>query len=150
MTASASQIEFGTSLVEFGTSLAPSPAAGIVTGSVRALLRLEGFAAFAAATACYAHAGFSWPAFALLFLAPDLAMLGYLAGPRLGARSYNLAHTYAAAVALALLGFTGGMPAAAAGGLIWIAHIGFDRALGYGLKYPTAFGDTHFGRVGRR
>ena len=92
---------------------------------------------------------FSWPAFALLFLAPDLAMLAYLAGPRAGAIAYNLVHTYALALALMLAGFLVGVPAAAAGGLIWIAHIGFDRALGYGLKYPTGFGDTHLGRSGR-
>ena len=31
--------------------------------------------------------------------------------------------------------------------LIWLGHIGMDHALGYGLKYPTAFGDTHLQRV---
>ena len=113
------------------------------------LLRLEGFAAFATAIALYAHAGLSWPAFALFFLAPDLAMLAYLFGPRAGALGYNLAHTYAFALLLALAGFFAGVPIAAAGGLIWAAHIGFDRALGYGLKYPTGFGDTHLGRIGR-
>jgi len=117
--------------------------------SVHALLRLEGLAAFAAALAAYWHAGFSWPAFALLFLTPDLAMLGYLAGPRIGAATYNLAHNYALAVAVAFGGFFGGAPFLAAGGLIFIAHIGFDRALGYGLKYPTAFADTHLGHIGR-
>ena len=116
----------------------------------RVLLRLEGFAAFAAALAVYAHAGLSWLAFALFFLAPDLAMLAYLAGPRAGALGYNLAHTYAVAARARARGIFRGVPVAAAGGLIWIAHIGFDRALGYGLKYPTGFGDTHLGRIGRR
>jgi len=131
---------------------APAPPAGhgVVAGSVRTLLRLEGLAACAAALALYAHVGFSWPAFALLFLAPDLAMLAYLAGPRAGAAAYNLAHTYALALALALIGWIGGVPFAAAGGLVWIAHIGLDRALGYGLKHPSSFGDTHLGRIGRR
>jgi hypothetical protein len=118
--------------------------------SVHALLRLEGLAAFAAALAAYWHAGFSLVAFALLFLTPDLAMLGYLAGPRIGAATYNLAHNYALAIAAALAGFFGGLPILAAGGLILIAHIGFDRALGYGLKYPTGFADTHLDRIGRR
>ena len=126
-----------------------APARGLVTGGVRTVLRLEGFAAFAAAVAFYAQAKFSWPAFAFLFLAPDLAMLAYLAGPRAGAIAYDLAHTYVLALALTLVGFFVALPAAAAGGLIWIAHIGFDRALGYGLKYPTGFGDTHLGRIGR-
>ena len=136
-------------------TLSPSRAAGeiarsgLVTGGVRLLLRLEGGAAFAAALAVYAHHGFSWPALAILFLAPDVAMLGYFAGPRAGAAVYNIAHTYVLALALAAAGFFGGAPFAAAGGLIWIAHIGFDRTLGYGLKYPTAFGDTHLGLSGR-
>ncbi len=127
-----------------------APARGLATGGVRTLLRLEGFAAFAAALAFYAQAKFSWPAFVFFFLAPDLAMLAYLAGSRVGAIAYNLAHTYALALALALAGFFGGVPVAAASGLIWIAHIGFDRALGYGLKYSSGFGDTHLGRIGRR
>jgi len=122
---------------------------GLVSGDVRALLRVEGFAAFAGSLACYAHAGFSWPAFALLVLAPDLSIFAYLAWPRVGAIIYNVAHTYAAAVTLTFAGFVGGVPAATAIGLIWIAHIGFDRALGYGLKYPTSFGNTHLGRIGR-
>jgi len=123
--------------------------AGFVTGGVRTLLRLEGLAAFAAALAIYAHAGFSWGAFALLFLAPDLSMLAYLAGPRAGAIGYNVVHTYVFPLLLALAGFASGVPVTAAGGLIWIAHIGLDRLIGYGLKYPTAFGDTHLGRFRR-
>jgi len=146
MTASASQTE----LITGAASSASRAAPGFVTGGVRIALRLEGLAAFTAAMAIYARNDFSWPAFALLVLTPDLAMLAYFAGHRVGALSYNLAHTYVLALALTLAGFFGGVPFAAAGGLIWIAHIGFDRALGYGLKYPTAFGDTHLGRIGQR
>jgi hypothetical protein len=124
--------------------------AGFASAGVRLLLRLEGAAAFAVAVALYAHAGFSWPIFALLFLSPDLAMLGYLAGPRAGAAVYNVIHTYAVALPLVLAGFFAALPALTAAGLILIAHIGFDRALGYGLKYSTAFGDTHLGRSGGR
>jgi hypothetical protein len=144
MTASASQTEL-TANPAFSAS---RPELGSVIGGVRLTLRLEGLAALAAALAFYGHNGFSWSAFALLFLAPDLSMLAYLAGPRVGAWGYNLAHTDALAIALTLAGFFTGLPLAAAGGLIWIAHIGFDRALGYGLKYPTAFRDTHLGRLG--
>ncbi len=130
--------------------VSPAPAPGSVTGGVRTLVRLEGAAVFAAALAIYAHAGFSWPALALFFLAPDLAMLAYFAGPRAGAVAYKFAQTYALALGLALAGFLGGVPTAVAAALIWIAHIGFDRMLGYGLKYPSGFGDTHLGRIGRR
>src|SRR5262245_4344353 len=80
------------------STLGPSGGGGFPFGGVRMLLRLEGFAAFAVAVALYAYNGFSWPAFALLFLAPDLSMLGYFAGPRVGAAIYNLVHTYALAL----------------------------------------------------
>jgi hypothetical protein len=131
------------------SAVGPSADSGFTFGSVRTLLRLEGFAAFAVAVALYAHEGFSRSAFALLFLAPDLSMLAYFAGPRLGAAIYNLVHTYAVALVLVLAGFFGDLTALTAAGLISVAHIGIDRALGYGLKYSIAFGDTHLGRIGR-
>jgi hypothetical protein len=129
-------------------SVATREAAGLVTGGVRAVLRLEGLAVLAAAIAFYGHCGFAWPVFALFFLAPDLSMLAYAAGPRIGAAAYNVAHTETLAIALTAVGLAGGVSGAAAGGLIWIAHIGFDRALGYGLKYSTGFRDTHLSRTG--
>ena len=76
-------------------------------------------------------------------------MLGYLAGPAVGARAYNLAHTYAAPAVLAGVGWAMGASLPVALALVWAAHIGFDRALGYGLKLPTGFRDTHLGRIGR-
>lgn len=124
--------------------------AGSVAGGVRLSLRLEGAAAFAVALVLYGHGGSSWLLFAALFLAPDLTMLAYLAGPRVGAAAYNAAHLYVLPLALLVVGFVAGVPVAMACILIWIAHIGFDRALGYGLKYATGFGDTHLGRIGRR
>jgi hypothetical protein len=124
--------------------------AGSVAGGVRLLLRLEGAAAFAVALALYTHSGFSWLLFAALFLAPDLTMLAYVAGPRVGGAAYNAAHVYVLPLALLIVGYIAGAPAATAGGLIWIAHIGFDRTLGYGLKYATGFDDTHLGGIGRR
>jgi hypothetical protein len=127
----------------------PLAAAQSASGGVRAVLRLEGATAFAAAIALYGHAGFSWLAFAILFLAPDLSMLAYLVGPRAGALAYNLVHTYALAVPPALAGFALGSTVASALALIWVAHIGFDRMLGYGLKYSSGFGDTHLGHIGR-
>jgi hypothetical protein len=123
---------------------------GSVSGGVRLLLRLEGLAALAVSLALYADRGFSWPVFALLLLAPDLSMLAYLAGPRTGAALYNLVHTYVPALLLTLGGFLGQVSCLMTVGLILIAHIGLDRALGYGLKYSTAFSHTHLGRVERR
>ena len=128
---------------------AASRTPGVVTGSVAALLRFEGAAAFAAALALYGYAGFSWLIFALCFFTPDLSMLGYLAGPRIGAAVYNLLHTYTLAGALVFAGFSGGLPLVTAAGLILIGHIGFDRTLGFGLKYSSGFGDTHLSRARR-
>lgn len=111
-------------------------------------LRLEGLAALLVSALLYARSGHGWLLFAALFLVPDLSMLGYLRGPAAGALSYNLVHTYAAPLALAGLGLLLGQPLMTALALIWTAHIGFDRALGYGLKRPTGFHDTHLGPIG--
>ena len=117
-------------------------------GVVR-LLRLEGLAIAGAAVAAYAAIGGSWPLLALLLLAPDLAMVGYRFGPTAGAAAYNAAHAYLGPAALGALGLALAAPLAQALALIWLAHIGLDRALGYGLKYATGFGHTHLGRIGR-
>jgi hypothetical protein len=101
----------------------------------------------AAAIAVYFHEGYPWWLFLALILAPDLSMIGYAAGLRVGAATYNAAHTYAFPVVLAAIGLIAGAEIAAEVGLIWLAHIGIDRAIGYGLKYPTGFKDTHLQRV---
>jgi Domain of unknown function (DUF4260) len=89
-----------------------------------------------------------WWLFALLFLVPDLSFAGYLADPRIGAVVYNAAHTMLGAILLAALGLMLAQPPAISVALIWAAHIGFDRMLGYGLKYAAGFGFTHLGRIG--
>jgi hypothetical protein len=125
-----------------------TPLPGAVAGAPRAWLRLEGLAVLILAVLLYQRGGHSWLLFAVLFLAPDLSFTGYLAGPRVGAFVYNLAHSYVGpAVAAAVAIGTGRPPVVA---LLWAAHIGFDRVLGYGLKYPSGFADTHLGRIGRR
>ena len=129
--------------------LARKSATGAATGGVRLLLRAEGFGLLAVAAAAYAHAGFSWLLFSALFLAPDLSFAAYFLGPRLGAAAYNLLHSTIAPLALGGIGLALGAPLAEAISLIALAHIGFDRALGYGLKYPAGFGETHLGPLGR-
>jgi len=124
--------------------------AGSVTGGVRILLRLEGLALFAGMTALYAAWGGSWWVYALLFLVPDLSFLAYLSDAKFGALVYNAAHSYMAPVALLTFGFGFASPLTLSIALIWLAHIGIDRALGYGLKYSTGFGFTHLGRIGRQ
>jgi hypothetical protein len=114
-----------------------------------ALLRLEGAALCLAALAGYWLSGASWWLFAILILAPDLSMLGYLKGPRVGAYAYNCFHVTLWPLALLVGGYLAGSALCVSIGLIWLAHIGIDRALGYGLKLPTDFRDTHLGRIGR-
>ena len=97
----------------------------------------------------YSKFGDGWGAFSLFFLVPDLSFLGYLAGPRVGAVSYNFAHSTIGALVLLVAGVFLSLPVAVTAGIIWMAHIGFDRALGYGLKYSTGFRFTHMGLIGR-
>ena len=126
-------------------SRAKSTHAGAVHGAPGLILRLEAAAVFIGAVWAYDAIGGSWASFAILFLVPDLSMLGYLAGRRIGAAAYNVGHGYlgpAAAGAAGLALHRVGLEWVA---LIWIAHIGFDRLLGFGLKYPEAFGATHLG-----
>ncbi len=129
------------------TRPASSARAGVVTGIPRLLLRFEGGAALAAASLAYARMDGGWAMFAVLFLVPDIFMLGYLAGPRIGAAVYNAGHTYIAPTALAAFGLLQAQPLALEIGLIWIAHIGFDRLLGFGLKYQSAFGHSHLSKA---
>jgi hypothetical protein len=113
----------------------------------RVLLRAEGLAVAAAAIALYFHADYPWWLLAALVLAPDLSMVGFLAGSTVGAAAYDAAHTYVLPVALAAVGLIVDVDTAMQLGLIWLTHIGVDRVLGYGLKYPTGFKDTHLQRV---
>lgn len=112
------------------------------------LLRLEGLAVFIVALALYRQSGYGWTLFWSTVLLPDLAMLGYLANPRIGARLYNLTHAKLLPAALAVAGVATGAGLPVALALIWFVHIGFDRMLGYGLKYPDAFKHTHLGTLG--
>ena len=110
-------------------------------------LRLENLALAVLAGVAFVRTDVSlW--WAALWLVPDLAMVGYLAGPVWGARLYNAAHTYIGPVVLGGLAVILEADLAWALTLLWANHIGVDRALGYGLKLPTDFKDTHLGRVG--
>ena len=112
-----------------------------------ALLRVEGVALLALSVLLYWIYGGSWLLFGVLLLAPDLSMLGYIAGPRVGAAIYNTFHTYAMPAVVGALGIIFASPLLVAVALIWFAHIGMDRTVGYGLKYPSSFKDTHLERV---
>jgi hypothetical protein len=112
------------------------------------LLRIEEAALLTATVLLYAHLHFSWVLFGVLFFAPDLFMLGYLVNPRLGSAIYNCAHTLTVPLVVAAIGWMQHRDVLLAIAIIWFGHIAFDRMLGYGLKYPAHFGDTHLQHLG--
>jgi hypothetical protein len=128
---------------------------GYPSRETRGLLRLEGAAFAAVALYFYTTLDVGWWLFAALILAPDLSALGFLAGKKIGARTYNAFHLWLWPAALGVIGyliFSGdptGSPVVLAIALIWAVHIGVDRALGYGLKQADAFEITHLGPIGR-
>ena len=109
----------------------------------RILLRIEGLAVFLAALAVYFTLDGPLWLFAILALAPDLSMVGYLAGPAVGSRLYNLFHTYTVPLAVAGVGVWAGATLAVLVATVWAGHIGADRLVGYGLKYEDDFKHTH-------
>jgi hypothetical protein len=107
------------------------------------LLHLEGAAVFVGSLVAYQWNHGSWLLFVLLFLVPDVSMIGYVINARIGAITYNAIHTYIGPLALGGCSLLTGEYLPMLLALIWISHIGFDRILGFGLKYPSRFKDTH-------
>jgi hypothetical protein len=107
------------------------------------LLHVEGAVVLALSVFFYHQLHAGWLLFAILFLAPDLFIVGYLANVRMGSAIYNFAHTYFAPAILLASAYFVSKPQLTPIALIWTAHIAFDRLLGFGLKYPTHFKDTH-------
>ncbi len=107
----------------------------------------NGLILFAASLAAYISLDYSWGFFFILILAPDLFMLGYLVGPRIGARIYNIGHSLLGPAALLGAGFYVDIPRLMAAGIIWAAHIGIDHVFGYGYKYSDGFKHTHFSEI---
>jgi len=128
--------------------MAVSRLAGAVEGMPRLLLRLEGLALALGALFLFHRIGGNWWLFAMLILIPDVALLAYFFGTRPGAIAYNTMHTLFVPVALGVAGFLLPSFDLISIALIWVTHIGIDRALGLGLKYGAGFGFTHLGRIG--
>ena len=124
--------------------------AGMTRGAVRIWLRFEGLAGFGAALAMFGASGGNWLFVVPLVLLVDASAVGYLAGPRVGAFTYNALHTWAPGFVLLGVGIVIASSMALLVASILIAHVGMDRALGYGLKLSTSFQDTHLGRIGRK
>jgi hypothetical protein len=121
---------------------------GCVHEPVRTVLRFEALLVLVALVALYRRTNASWLVFGILLLFPDIAMVGYLRGTRVGAWSYNAFHTYVSP--LICLGGSLYVPMLLPIAIVWAAHIAMDRALGYGLKYEDAFKHTHLGIIGKR
>jgi len=111
------------------------------------LLRVEGVVVFIIALVLYGRLGSGWLMLAVLFFVPDVSMIGYAVNTKMGAALYNFVHAYVLPAALGLIGLALADPLLVSLSLIWFAHIGLDRVLGFGLKYPTVFKDTHLQRV---
>ena len=120
----------------------------MVTKDVRLWLRVEGACVLILLATLYARAGGKWWVFLVFFFLPDISFLGYLGGPKVGAYVYNWTHCYLGPAVLGILSLRD-WHAGVLAALIWGAHIGFDRMLGYGLKYPEAFAKTHLGWIGK-
>ena len=116
---------------------------------MKSLLKTEELAQMLLAVVVFAQLPYAWWVLPATFLLPDLSMLGYLAGPRVGAASYNLLHHKALAVVVGVAGWLLGQPTLVLAGTVLLFHSSFDRMLGYGLKHATGFQDTHLGRVGK-
>jgi Domain of unknown function (DUF4260) len=148
MTPDASQVRSSAIDAAAGEAGATRPA-GAVTGAPRTWLRVEGVAAFAAGIALYVGSGGQLIWLVPLMLAVDVSMAGYLAGPAIGAFTYNAAHTWATGLLVLAAGWAAASPVVVVVGAVLVAHVGLDRFVGYGLKYPSAFADTHLGRLKR-
>jgi hypothetical protein len=126
-----------------------SVAVGTVSGAPRLWLRLEGTVLLTGSIVAYAGTHQSWWLFALLVLVPDVAIAAYLRGNRVGAHLYNLAHATPVPATLLVIGWSQHRAIIVGVGLVWTAHIGLDRLMGYGLKYGDHFQHTHLGCLGR-
>ena len=130
-------------------SAAPSETPGMTTGAVRTWLRLEGLAAFAVGAALFGASGGNWLFLIPLLLLPDISAIGYVASPRIGTFTYNLLHNWVPGILTLGIGIWLASPTVILAAAVLIAHVGIDRAVGYGLKLPSSFHDTHLGRMGR-
>jgi hypothetical protein len=113
--------------------------------------RIEGLGVFVTGLLLSWHwnSGVPWWGALLIFFAPDVSFIGYAFGPKAGAFLYNAVHVYALGAIFMAVGVLESFPLCASAGALWLAHSGFDRMFGYGLKLPEGFSYTHLGRIGK-
>jgi hypothetical protein len=117
---------------------------------MKTILKLEEIAALSLAFYLFLGLEYAWWWFFVLLLAPDLSMIGYLAGPKIGALAYNMSHHKGVAILVYIVGAYFNNQLLQLIGLILFGHSSMDRALGYGLKYPDSFQNTHLGMIGKQ
>ncbi len=110
-------------------------------------LKIEQLAILVAAIMIYYKLDYSWLWFAILFLSPDIFMISYLFGNKVGAISYNFIHSYILTIGLALIGYFFKIEWCIMLGLIFTAHAALDRFLGFGLKTFEGFKFTHLNKL---
>lgn len=116
---------------------------------MKTILRLEQLAGFLFSIYLFSLLSYPWWVYLLLFLTPDLSILGYVAGPRVGAFTYNLVHHKALSLGLIVLGSLLSVPPISLAGAVLLGHSSLDRVVGYGLKHSDSFKHTHLGAIGR-
>jgi Domain of unknown function (DUF4260) len=130
-----------------GTMTNPTQMQNTTLSLPRILLHLEGAGVFVASIILFLRLDLAWWLYPLLLLVPDVSVVGYLLGPVRGAWVYNIGHLYVVPITLGLIALFSSWTLGIGLALIWLGHIGMDRMLGYGFKYPTYFKDTHFSRL---
>ena len=115
---------------------------------MRNLIRLEELFLFLLSIFLFAQLDYAWWWYPILFLVPDIGMVGYVANPRVGAITYDLFHHKAIAVMAYVTGDFLGSHVLQLAGVIMLGHSSLDRVFGYGLKFPDSFKHTHLGQLG--
>ena len=113
------------------------------------ILKLEELAMLAISVFALYSIDAAWYWYLLMFIGPDISMLGYLAGNTTGTVMYNLFHFKVVGIALILAGYLLQLHLVLLAGIILFCHSSLDRMVGYGLKYFDGFNVTHLGTIGK-
>ena len=116
---------------------------------MKTVIKLEEIGMFLFGIYLFSLLNYAWWWFFVLILAPDIAMIGYLFGNKMGSISYNVFHHKGIAILIYLMGIYVQNSLLQLIGIILFSHASLDRMLGYGLKYKTGFKFTHLGEIGK-
>ncbi len=117
---------------------------------MKSILKLEEFAMFAICAYALYLLKAEWWYYILMLIAPDISMIGYTAGNKVGAATYNLFHHKGIAMAIFAIGLSINNELTEIIGIILFGHSSMDRMFGYGLKLNQGFKYTHLGLIGKK